>query len=135
MLVNPAFLGIVLTAMAVGDYFWGKWIGRQFRTENPSITFYSDRKSVTLAVKDIAYIESNDTEVHIVTLDGESYRNKTGINQWENLLGEPFLRIHRSYLVNADRAILSSPDSLLISGKELPVSRKYKDFVRTAFKA
>ncbi|MBO5595262.1 MAG: LytTR family transcriptional regulator DNA-binding domain-containing protein [Bacteroidales bacterium] len=133
MLVNPAFLGVILTALAVGDYFWGKWLGGRFRKENPSITFYSDRKSVTLPVKEIAYVESNDTEVHIVTLGGESYRNKTGISQWENLLGEPFIRIHRSYLVNADIAVLSSPDCILISGKELPVSRKYKDTVRIAF--
>lgn len=135
MLVNPAFLGVILTALAVGDYFWGKWLGGRFREENPSITFYSDRKSVTLSVNDIAYIESNDTEVHVVTLDGKLYRNKTGISQWENLLGEPFIRIHRSYLVNADIAVLSSPDSILISGRELPVSRKYKDTVRTAFEA
>lgn len=135
MLVNPAFLGVILTALAVGDYFWGKWLGGRFREENPSITFYSDRKSVTLSVNDIAYIESNDTEVHVVTLDGKLYRNKTGISQWENLLGEPFIRIHRSYLVNADIAVLSSPDSILVSGKELPVSRKYKDTVRTAFEA
>ena len=135
MLVNPAFLGVILTALAVGDYFWGKWLGGRFREENPSITFYSDRKSVTLSVNDIAYIESNDTEVHVVTLDGKLYRNKTGISQWENLLGEPFIRIHRSYLVNADIAVLSSPDSILISGRDLPVSRKYKDTVRTAFEA
>ena len=130
MLVNPVFLGVILTALALGDCFWGKWLDGRFRKDNPSITFYSDRKSVTLPVNDIAYIESNDTEVHIVTLDGESYRNKTGINQWEHLLGEPFLRIHRSYLVNTDQASLSSPDSVLISGKELPVSRKYKDITR-----
>ena len=135
MLVNPVFLGVILTALAVGDYFWGKCLDGKFREKNPSITFYSDRKSVTLSVKDIAYIESNDTEVHIVTLDGESYKNKTGIGQWENLLGEPFLRIHRSYLINADRAVLSSLDCVQVSGKELPISRKYKDTVRLAFKA
>lgn len=133
MLVNPAFLGVILTSLAVGDYFWARWLNGRSRKENPSITFYSDRKSVTLSVNDIAYIESNDTEVHVVTLDGKSYRNKTGINQWEHLLGEPFLRIHRSYLINANRAILSTSDCVLVSGKELPVSRKYKDTVRTAF--
>ena len=36
--------------------------------------------------------------IRIVTASGESYRNKTGIGQWENLLGDDFLRIHRSYL-------------------------------------
>lgn len=135
MLVNPAFLSVILTVLAIGDYFWGKWIGQRFRKGNPSITFISDRKNVTLAAKDIAYIESNDTEVHVVTLDGQSYRNKTGIGQWENLLGEPFMRIHRSYLVNAHLIIPSSSDCVLILGKELPVSRKYKDAVRNAFKA
>ena len=74
-------------------------------------------------------MESNDTEVRIVTPDGEAYRNKTGIGQWENLLGDAFLRIHRSYLVNIAYASLFSPDSVRVGGTELPVSRKYKETV------
>lgn len=129
MLINPAFLGLILMSLAIGDFFWAKWLAARFRTEDRSITFFSDRKSVTLSLADIAYIESNDTEVRIVTSNGESYRNKTGITQWENLLGEGFLRIHRSYLVNVASARLSSPDTVTVGETRLPVSRKYKESV------
>lgn len=132
MLINPAFLGLILMSLAIGDYFWAKWLDARFRTEDRSITFFSDRKSITLPLAEIAYIESNDTEVRIVTAEGESYRNKTGITQWENLLGQGFLRIHRSYLVNVASARLSSPDTVTVGDARLPVSRKYKESVTSA---
>lgn len=65
-----------------------------------------------------------------MTLSGEAYRNRTGIGQWENLLGDDFLRIHRSYLVNASLATLHSPDTVTIADAELPVSRKYREEVQ-----
>ena len=133
MLINPVFLGLILTTLSIGDYFWAKWIGKRFKAKDRTVTFFSERRSVTLPVKDIAYIESNDTEVRIVTASGESYRNKTGIGQWENLLGDDFLRIHRSYLVNVNTASLVSPDTVLAGDTQLPVSRKYKDAVKSAF--
>lgn len=131
MLINPAFLGLILTALSLGDYFWAKWLSKRFKVKDRTITFYSERKSVTLPLSKIAYVESNDTEVRIVTLSGESYRNRTGIGQWENLLGDGFLRIHRSFLVNIAIASMTAPDVVSIGGQEIPVSRKYKDFVKT----
>ena len=130
MLVNPAFLGLILTVLSIGDYYWSRWIDKRFKAKDRTVTFFSERKSVTLSFADISYVESNDTEVRIVTTSGDSYRNKTGISQWENLLGDGFLRIHRSYLVNTSYASLSSPDLVTVSGKELPVSRKYKENVK-----
>ena len=133
MLINPVFLGLILTALAIGDYFWTRWLSRHFKAEARTITFFSERRSVTLPLADITYIESNDTEVRIVTRSGESYRNRTGISQWENLLGEDFLRIHRSYLIHVAEATLVSPDLISISGQSIPVSRKYKDKVKAVF--
>ena len=131
MLINPAFLGLILTVLSIGDYYWSKWLDRRFKAKDRTVTFFSERKSVTLPLTDIAYVESNDTEVRIVTTSGESFRNKTGISQWENLLGGGFLRIHRSYLVNTSYASLSSPDLVSVVGRELPVSRKYKESVKS----
>ena len=131
MLINPAFLGLILTVLSIGDYYWSKWLDRRFKAKDRTVTFFSERKSVTLPLTDIAYVESNDTEVRIVTTSGESFRNKTGISQWENLLGGGFLRIHRSYLVNTSNASLSSPDLVTVVGRELPVSRKYKESVKS----
>lgn len=129
MLINPIFLGLILTALSLGDYYFGKWLFCHFGPSSRTVTFFSERKSVTLDEDDIAYIESNDTEVRLVTKTGESYRNKTGIGQWENLLGDGFLRIHRSYLVNSDVAVLISPDAVAVGSNRLPVSRKYKENV------
>ena len=132
MLINPAFLGLILTALSIGDYFWARWLSGRFKQKVRTITFCSERKSVTLPIPDIAYVESNDTEVRIVTISGESYRNKTGIGQWENLLGDDFLRIHRSYLVNKAAVSGIEADTLYIGETELPISRKYKDDVQAA---
>jgi hypothetical protein len=130
MLINPAFLGLILTVLSIGDYYWSKWLDRRYKAQDRTVTFFSERKSVTLRQADIAYVESNDTEVRIVTTAGDSYRNKTGISQWENLLDDSFLRIHRAFLVNRAEAVLASAESVMVDGKELPVSRKYKDSVR-----
>jgi hypothetical protein len=129
LLVNPIFLGAIMTLMALGDEKWHKWLDRRFIDKPRTLTFFSDRKTVTLDVAQIAYIESNDTEVRVVTREGQSFRNKTGIGQWENLLGVGFVRIHRSYLVNAAAATFTS-DSVTVGGKQLPVSRKYREPLR-----
>lgn len=129
MLINPVFLALILTTLSYGDYFWAKWLDKRFKDEDRSVTFFSDRKSVSLRRAEIAFIESNDTEVRVVSASGESYRNKTGISQWENLLGDGFLRIHRSYLVNTALATRTTPDTVTIGDTELPVSRKYKETV------
>lgn len=126
VLVNPAFLGLIVTALAVGDYGWRKWLDKKWPSGPRQITFFSDRKSVTLSLDEIVYIESNDTEVRIVTQEGRSYRNKTGISQWENILGEGFVRIHRAFLVNEACITEVGSDSLLAAGTKLPISRKYR---------
>lgn len=132
MLINPAFLALILMVLSIGDYFWAQWLDTRFQPQDRTVTFFSERKSVTLRHADIAYVESNDTEVRVITASGEAHRNKTGIGQWENLLGQGFLRIHRSYLVNTALATLSAPDTITVGGVELPVSRKYKERVLEA---
>lgn len=129
MLRNPVFIACVLAALAYGNYLLEKYLSARFPSDKP-ITFTSDYKKVSLKKEDIMYIESRDSEVWIIARDGGTYRNRTGITQWENLLGPGFLRIHRAFLVNASEAALSSPDTVTVGGKELPVSRKYKDAAR-----
>ena len=129
MLGNPVFVAAILAILAYGHYLLVKWLEKKYPTERP-ITFTSDYKKVSLKKEDILYVESRDSEVWIVTRDGRQYRNKTGIGQWENLLGPGFLRIHRAFLVNLADATLSAPDLVTIAGQSIPVSRKYKDTVK-----
>lgn len=131
MLSNPVFVAAILAILAYGHYLLVKWLDRRFPSVKP-ITFTSDYKKVTLKKEDILYIESRDSEVWIAARDGQTYRNRTPITQWENLLGQDFVRIHRSFLVNRTEAALSTPDTVTVAGKELPISRKYKDSARSS---
>ena len=130
MLGNPVFVGVILSILAYGNYLLVKWLDKKYPTDRP-ISFTSDYRKVSLKKEDILYVESRDSEVWIVTRDGRQYRNKTGISQWENLLGTGFLRVHRSFLVNVSDAVLTAPDLISVGGQEIPVSRKYKESVKT----
>ena len=129
MLGNPVFVAAILAILAYGSYLLARWLEKKYPTARP-IVFTSDYKKVSLKKDDILYVESRDSEVWIITRDGQQYRNRNGITQWENLLGPGFLRIHRSYLVNTAEAKLASPDLVNIGGQTIPVSRKYKDNVK-----
>lgn len=129
MLWNPAFVAAILAILAYGNFLLVKWLDKKYPSERP-ITFNSGYKKVSLKKGDILFIESRDSEVWIYTRDGQQYRNRTGISQWEDALGESFLRIHRSYLVNIADAALTAPDVISIDGRTIPISRKYKDSVK-----
>ena len=130
MLANPVFVASVLAPLAYGNFLLVKWLDKKYPADHP-ISFTSDYKRISLKKEDILYVESRDSEVWIVTRDGRQYRNKTGISQWENLLGPGFLRVHRSYLVNTADAVLTAPDAISVGKQEIPVSRKYKESVKT----
>ena len=131
ILRNPIFIAAILALLAYGHYLLVAWLEKRYPSTKP-ITFTSDYKKVSLKKEDILYIESRDSEVWIVARDGQTYRNRNGITQWENLLGSDFLRIHRAFLVNLNEAALSSPETVTVAGHELPVSRKYKDHVKAS---
>ena len=100
-----------------------------------TISFVSDRRKVSLNVDDIVYVESNDRDVYIHASDGATYRNKTPISQWENTLGEKFIRTHRAFLVNAGYIGGIEDESVCVKDEKIPVSRKYKDEVSRQIKA
>ena len=82
---------------------------------------------MTLLQADILYVESNDTEVWIHAADGQKYRNKTPISQWENMLGIEFVRIHRSFLVSRAHILRADADTLTLTNQQtLPISKKYQ---------
>ena len=111
------------------------WIERRCNTQparDRYVEFISDRRRVRLETERISYLESNDSEVWIHTSTGESLRTKTKISQWEQQLDDRFLRVHRSYIVNADRVARHTAGAVVVDGQTLEVSRKYRDSVRAA---
>lgn len=129
VLMNPAFITILILVLSVSNIHWEKRLRLKYPESAGRITFLSDRHNVTLPVKDILYVESNDTITMIVTRNGERYRNKTSISRWESILSPDFIRIHRSYLVQKEEITGVEGDILHAGDTELPVSKKYKSSV------
>ena len=124
VLVNPMFVAVVITLLCLGDWFMSKYLS-SILPEDKTITFISDRHKVSILPSEILYIESNDREVTIYATENRTYRNKTGISQWENILGDNFIRIHRSYIVHRASIKSIDKDFICIGEIELPISRKY----------
>lgn len=130
LLVNPAFLSLIMIVLTGGDYVLSRYLKSRFRNEPHPVTFTSDYRKVTLDLSEIIYVESRDTEVWVCATDGRKFKNKTGITQWENLLGEDFIRVHRSFVVRKESIQETLSDSLtLADGTSIPVSRKYREIV------
>jgi len=126
IMVNPLFISILVSILAIGGSLIDRWLTVKHPEIETPVTFCSMRKKVTLLPSEILYVESCDTEVIVHSTDGRSLNNRTGISQWEALLGPGFVRIHRAFLVNSKYAKLESQDTVSVGDAQLPVSRKYQ---------
>ena len=131
VLVNPMFVAVVITMLCLGDWYLSKYLSA-ILPDDRTITFISDRHKVSILPSEIIYVESNDREVSVVATDGRTYRNKTGISQWESILGDDFIRIHRSYIVNRSSITSVDKEYVWIGDFQLPISRKYYKSVQDA---
>ena len=130
ILVNPIFVAVIIFLILAGEHM----VLQKYKDVNEvrTVSFTSDRHKIILNRNEIVYIESNDSEVWVYATEERRFRNKTGITQWENLLGEDFIRVHRSFIVKKELIQETLSDSLtLADGTSIPVSRKYKEAVAT----
>ena len=130
LLINPLYVMLVMAFLVAGDWLLMHFFMPVRESSGHPLTFVSDYRKVTLDTSEIIYIESRDKEVWIFACEDRQFRNKTCITQWENLLGEDFIRVHRSYLVRKSAIVSVSADSLtLFDDTSIPVSKKYRDSV------
>ena len=127
ILVNPLFIAAVMLVLSSGDWFLSRLFKPDSESEPDMITFNSEYRKITLASTEIRYIESRDTEVWIYATEDRIFRNRTGITQWENLLGENFVRVHRSYLVRRDIIVNVDFEHIILDDDtEIPVSKTFR---------
>lgn len=99
------------------------------------ILVQSGRKLVTIAVKDIIYIEADGDYSRLISKEA-SYLSNYGISKIESKLDpETFIRIHRSNIINIHAIetvdkYASSYDVVMRNQKTLRVSRGYMDNIR-----
>lgn len=83
-----------------------------------------DIKKISLA--EIRWIEALGDYVKIITIRERILALSTLTSIEEQLPGDKFLRIHRSYIVNLDKVENFSSTSVEVEGQNLPMSRKRK---------
>lgn len=131
VMINPLFILLILTAITTPQIFLEQWLAKRERLHPQSIDFISDRHRVSLNIEEITYVESNDSEVWIHTLNNK-YRTKTTISQWESILDNgDFIRIHRAYLANLRHITAHDTTTVRINECELPISRKYRETAKS----
>lgn len=86
----------------------------------------ADRKNVKVLLEDILYLESLSDYVKIITTNNPVIITKEKISNINEKLTIPFLRIHRSFIVNTNEISSFSSESIEINSIELPISRSYK---------
>lgn len=100
---------------------------KQEKADAGYLNIRSDRRSSRLYFDHILYIESMADYILIHLEHGEEVRSKMKISHLERELPVNFVRIHRSFIVNKAKVTSYSRESLELGGKELPISRTYKN--------
>jgi len=78
--------------------------------------------------KDILYLESDHIYVKVATSSEKSYLVRSSLQQFiMNFDPEKYFRVHRSYVVNLEAVDSINFHYLMIRGKQIPVSRNYRD--------
>ena len=112
---------------------------RALSASDPGLWVQIGSEKRRLALADIRWLEAERDYVR-VHMDGHAHLVNAMLGEMEKALDEQaFLRVHRSAIVRKDkvRAVLrgrfSTPVLELDDGQRVPVGRKYRDAVRSAF--
>lgn len=84
--------------------------------------------------RDILYVEGCKDYVKIVT-STKTYLHHETMKGMAELLGAPFVRVHRSFIVAAAHLKLLQPEQVVLTtGEEIPLGQSYKAEVLAFFK-
>jgi two-component system LytT family response regulator len=91
-----------------------------------SIHIKADRKIHKLQEEEIVYIESLDDYVKVHLKDSNLITRENISTLEAKLPYPPFVRIHRSFIINSKWVKTISNEGIELNGKELPFGRTFK---------
>lgn len=99
---------------------------QKVRDQKEFLQVRANRKNVNIEVSKIVLIESLADYVQLHT-EEEVLMTKQKISAFEKNLPSKFIRIHRSFIVNAEKVVSFNKESAQILERELTFGRKYKE--------
>ena len=156
--ISNTMLGIDFGDMTLGRWaagalnlglvyaFWTELFIQQIYQERPATNIDAPRRIVVEHRGDLVPVETAEIEsvtaagdyVEILC-DGRTYLDRQTLRSIEDLLGEGFVRVHRSALINRSKVASVTPLNRgryrinLASGASVSTSRGYSDVVRAEF--
>lgn len=104
--------------------------GKEKQTKRGSAIFVKENyKTKKILIDDILYIESDKEYVKIFTLNSV-IRTKQSLSYYDNNKSLPFLRIHRSFIININHINSFSFSEVQVGSKFLPIGRSFKNLVK-----
>lgn len=101
--------------------------------EPETVIFRSGTENIKLKMSDIEYIAALG-HTTVVKAGGKTYDLNVSISEAEKMLGDGFIRCHRSYIVGFKYVSSVSGDSVTLDdGTKLPVSRSMRKTVAEEF--
>lgn len=128
VLVNPFFLWLYMLAFAFAEekLFRVKRTGTSAEPGPIWLEITSERKKMKIDLNKLFFVESRNEQIFF-HFEDQVLPSRERIGQLQGRLPETFLRIHRSFIINPQRAESMANDQVQILGFELPVSRSYRD--------
>lgn len=132
----------IAAIIPVGSKLVGYWLNSRKRLDelqilnqklsnyqNQFVLFKKGSTKHKIFLRDIVFLESLKNNI-IVTTPYQKHTFYESISNLEEILkDQPFVRIHRSFIINLNYIESFAPTNVVVKGHELPIGRKYKSDV------
>lgn len=99
-------------------------------SEEPFIFLKVDKKLMKVKLNDILYIESLKDYIKVITTLGDYLVHKTMASISEELSGDNFIRVHRSFTISLSKITSVEGNSVEIANRRIPIGRNYLQFAK-----
>jgi len=90
--------------------------------------FKADGQKHRVETSSILYIEGLKEYVKVVTENGQMI-TLAALKSLEGELKHPFLRVHKSFIINKDKVSSYSSSQIVIQGTNIPIGKMYQEIV------
>jgi len=113
--------------MAIDKFLTKRAESQHDSSQSDYIMVRANRKQVKIKLEQILYIEGLKDYVKIVLEDRTILTKESIGNFYQHLDPKKFIRIHKSYVVAADKITAITAHDVEIGKTELPIGRTYKE--------
>ena len=103
-------------------------------TQDEYIFIKSEYENLKINLSDIYYIKGLKDYLKIILINSKSVLTLMSFNQiLSKLPDHTFIRVHRSYVVNADKITSIQKNKIIINNERIPIGESYKSYVYGRF--